>query len=98
MKTYELFLLLNPDLDQTRVDQELKGFEEIFAKHGGKIVDIDNRGRKKSAYPIKNKRDANQVILKVELEPNQVTQVKKQLSITNNILRYSLLNVNQASV
>ena len=95
MNAYEMFLILNPDLDEARLDQTLRDIEAVLGKYEAKVVDIDKRGKRRLAYTIKNKRDSHQVILKLEIEPSTVAPIKKQLSITDNILRFTLLALNK---
>lgn len=98
MKTYEMFTLFSPNLDDAKLDKAIKDLEALLGKFNGKILDADKKGRKKLAYKIDDNRDANQVILKLELEEDSVSKIRKQLSISDNILRFSILSLDESAV
>ena len=79
---YEVAVLYHPGLE---IDLE-KGsskVEKIFADNKGKIVNTDNWGKRKLAYPIKKNESAVYVIYTVELPAENVRKVESTLNITD---------------
>ena len=87
MNQYEIAVLYHPDLE---VDLE-KGssrVEKIFADNGGKVVNVDNWGKRKLAYPIKKNEHAVYVFYTVELPAENVRKVESTLNITDEVIRF----------
>ena len=55
MKTnhYESVIILNTSLEDTQIDSVLNLVKDQINSNGGQILNIDNWGRKRLAYPIK---------------------------------------------
>ena len=84
---YEVAVLYHPGLE---IDLE-KGsskVEKIFADNKGKIVNTDNWGKRKLAYPIKKNESAVYVIYTVELPAENVRKVESTLNITDEVIRF----------
>lgn len=87
MNQYEIAVLYHPDLE---IDLE-KGsgkVEKIFADNKGKVVNTDNWGKRKLAYPIKKNESAVYVFYTVEMPAENVRKVESVLNITDEVIRF----------
>ena len=87
MNQYEVAVLYHPDLE---IDLE-KGsgkVEKIFADNKGKVVNTDNWGKRKLAYPIKKNESAVYVFYTVEMPAEAVRKVESILNITDEVIRF----------
>lgn len=89
-KLYELTVLLHPDLE-IDLEKPLKKVEGIITNNSGKIVNQDNWGKKKLAYPIKKQEFAVYVLLEVSIAPANANKVQGLLNITDEVLRYLMV-------
>lgn len=87
MNTYEIAVLIHPDLE-IDLSKPLGKIEKIFTGNGGKIAKTDNWGKKKLAYPIKKQDHAVYVFYTVELPAESVAKVESTLNITDEAIRY----------
>lgn len=90
MNEYELTVLYHPDLE-IDIDKALAKVEKILKDNKGKVVKMDNWGKRKLAYPIKKEDHAVYVYYDVELPGESVTKVENVLNITDEVLRYLLV-------
>jgi len=90
MNEYELTVLYHPDLE-IDIDKALAKVEKILKENKGKIVKMDNWGKRKLAYPIRKEDHAVYVYYDVELPGESVSKVESVLNITNEVLRYLLV-------
>ena len=90
MNEYELTVLYHPDLE-IDIDKALAKVEKILKDNKGKVVKMDNWGKRKLAYPIKKEDHAVYVYYEVELPGESVTKVENVMNITNEVLRYLLV-------
>ncbi len=87
MKKYELLATIKPNLDNDEADKVIAKIEETVSALGGSISDTDKMGRKKLAYDVKGFRDGFMAVLKINLEPEKVSEFKRQLKLNENIIR-----------
>ena len=87
MKTYELLAIFRPNLDAEEIDKIVAKVSETVSEFGGKVNSVDKVGRKKLAYDIDNYRDGFYVVSKIELAPENVKALKRNLKLNDNFLR-----------
>ena len=97
MRKYELLTIIKPNMDAEEADKVSAKIEEIVVSLGGKVVSTDKMGRKKLAHDIQNFRDGHFVAQKMELAPEKVVELKRQLSLNENILRIMFMNESKVS-
>lgn len=94
MKEYELTVLIHPDLEAD-IEVPLKKVREILSSAGGEIIKEENWGKKKLAYQIKKEDFAVYVYMDVLLPADAPLKISNTLNITEEVLRYLLVTVDQ---
>jgi len=94
MKEYELTVLIHPDLEAD-LEVPLKKVRELIASNGGEIVKEDNWGKKKLAYSIKKQEFGVYVYMEVKLPSDAPLKISNTLNITDEVLRYLLVTVDE---
>ena len=94
MKEYELTVLVHPDLE-TDLDAPLNTVRELVTGNGGKIVSEDTWGKKKLAYKINGQDFAVYHYMEVELPADAPLKISNTLNITDEVLRYLLVKVDE---
>jgi small subunit ribosomal protein S6 len=94
VKEYELTVLIHPDLEAD-LDTALAKVRDIVTNAGGKIVSEDNWGKKKLAYAIKREEFAVYVYMDVELPADAPLKISNILNITDEVIRYLLVKVDE---
>lgn len=89
-KTYELMVLLHPDLE-IDVEAPIAKVESLVEAVGGKVTKRDNWGKKRLAYRIARQDFAIYVYFEVQLEPAMVSQLESTIRITEEVLRHLLV-------
>jgi len=84
---YEVAVLYHPDLE-VDLTKGSKRVEKILADNGGKIVNTDNWGKRKLAYPVKKQEHAVYVFYTVDLPAANVQKVESTLNITDEVVRF----------
>jgi small subunit ribosomal protein S6 len=87
MNQYEIAVLYHPDLE-IDLEKATSRVEKIFADNGGKVVNVDNWGKRKLAYPIKKNEHAVYVFYTVEFPAQNVRKVESTLNITDEVIRF----------
>jgi small subunit ribosomal protein S6 len=69
---------------------------EVVSNFGGKLVKLDNWGRRKLAYPIKRHTRGIFVYVKFIAKPGVVAEMERNLRIADSVLRYQSNLLNKA--
>lgn len=94
VKEYELTVLIHPDLE-TDIETPLKKVRDIITSAGGDITSEDNWGKKKLAYKINKEDFAVYVYMDVKLPTDAPLKISNTLNITDEVLRYLLVTVDE---
>lgn len=92
MNQYELAVLYHPDLE-VDLDKGEQRVKKIISDNKGTIVDTDNWGKKKLAYPIAKNESAVYVFYTVELPATSLQKVEAVLNITDEVIRYLIVKI-----
>jgi len=94
VKEYELTVLIHPDLE-VDLDAPLNKVRDIIKTAGGEIISEDNWGKKKLAYRINKEDFAVYVYMDVKLPADAPLKISNTLNITDEVLRYLLVTVDE---
>jgi small subunit ribosomal protein S6 len=94
MKEYELTVLIHPDLEAD-LETPLTKVRDIITTAGGTIVREDNWGKKKLAYPIRREEFGIYIYMDVSLPADAPLKISNIFNITDEVLRYLLVTVNE---
>ena len=94
MKEYELTVLIHPDLEAD-LEVPLEKVRQIIKNAGGEIVKEDNWGKKKLAYKINREDFAVYIYMEVKLPAEAPLKISTTLNITDEVLRYLLVTVDE---
>lgn len=91
MRPYELMVVMNPQVEETGV-QDLAGrITKYVDDHGGQLDGQDFLGKRRLAYPIGNKMEGTYFLTMFHIEPNQTLDLEAQLRINEDVLRHALI-------
>lgn len=91
MRNYELAYIARPDLDEdslTDLQGQIQGWIESA---GGKVVEVEQWGRRRMAYPIDEHRDGYYYFIHSEMPSDGPPAVEQDLQVTEQVLRYMLI-------
>lgn len=94
MKEYELTVLIHPDLE-VDLDTPLEKVRALITSNGGKILKEDNWGKKRLTYRIKGQEFAVYNYFEVNLPAEALLKISNSLNITDEVLRYLLVKVDE---
>ena len=94
MKDYELTVLIHPDLEMN-LEPAISKIKDLVEKNGGKIEKESNEGKKRLAYAIRNQDFAVYYFYVVSLPAEAPKKIEGVLNITDEVLRYLLVKVDE---
>ncbi|MFH1857392.1 MAG: 30S ribosomal protein S6 [Candidatus Omnitrophota bacterium] len=87
MGLYEGLFIVRPDLNEESQKTLYAQIEEPITKNGGTIETAQEWGRRALAYPIRKKREGLYYLVRFQVNPGMVTNLRKHYSLNESILR-----------
>ncbi len=96
MRTYEVVVILDPDLEEKTIAPSLEAFLNVVRADGGKVNSIDVWGRRRMAYEINHKPEGIYAILNVTATKEAVAELDRQLRLNEAVMRTKVMNLAEA--
>ena len=91
MRTYELVVIIHPDLDDEAVNQAIDKIKGWIETGKGKIVEVQEWGKRRLAYQIQKQNEGLYYLLKLELDPASNAEIERNIRILEPVMRYMLV-------
>ena len=93
MRDYELAFIIRPNVDEEGITGVVDKVSQFVNTSNGQITSVDVWGRRTLAYPIKNYREGTYVLFHAKLSPSTLTELERNLKLSEEIIRYMLIKV-----
>jgi len=87
LTTYEILLMLDPELPEERQDEIILRVRELVEKNGGTWKSHDNWGRRRLAYEIQKKSEGVYHLVVFESEAETLDEIVRVLKIDDGVMR-----------
>jgi small subunit ribosomal protein S6 len=91
MRSYELMVILDPDLDERTIAPSLEQFLGVVRNGGGTVDKVEMWGKRRLAYEIRKKTDGFYAVVNLNAEPAIVKELDRQLNLNESVLRTKVL-------
>ncbi len=88
MNQYETVFILTPVLSDPQMKETVEKFKAVLLDTGAKIVNEENWGLKKLAYPIQKKSTGFYVFIEFEADPSAIIKLETAYRRDERILRF----------
>ena len=95
MRDYELVVIIKPSVADDEVPATVEKTSQYITERGGSVAEVNQWGRKKLAYPIKDFTEGNYVLTQFSMDPESTTELEANLELSEDILRYLLVRLNE---
>ena len=87
MTKYETTFILEPGLDETRVNEEVERVSQWIRDLGGELLDTQRWGKRRLSYEINKKRDGVYTLLLYQGPGAMVKEIERRLRLNESIMR-----------
>ena len=87
-REYETIFILDPTLEDTKVNEEVERAGGVIRDQGGTIGDIEKWGRRRLAYEIAHKSEAVYHLLLFSAPTETLDEITRVLKITDGVMRH----------
>lgn len=88
MRQYETAFLIAPNLPEEETEKLILKMADVVSKKKGKMINLDQWGKRKLAYPIKKFEEAFYVFFQYEGQPEITAELERRFRQTEAIIRY----------
>ncbi len=93
MPHYEHVFLARQDLATAQVDALSETFTKIITDHNGRVAKNEYWGLRSLAYRINKNRKAHYVMFNLDAPPAAITELERQVGLSEDILRFMTVRV-----
>jgi small subunit ribosomal protein S6 len=98
MNHYETVYIIHPAIQEGRLNDIVSKFKSKIESHKGKLLYVENWGKKKLSYPIDKQKYGTYVMCQYSLDGGFVKDLSKELGLNPNILRYLVTKIEQENI
>ena len=93
MREYEVFIILQPDLEDAARDELVERVTEWLTpgEDESHKPDINHWGQRQLAYPIQNHNRGYYVLFNAQLEPQSINEIEQNLRYVEPLLRHLIV-------
>ena len=95
MREYELYLVIDADAEEPDVSSTLERISQLIVagagETNGELIKTESRGKRRLAYPIRNKAESQDVILTFRTPTQALPEMERVLKLDELVLRYLLV-------
>jgi small subunit ribosomal protein S6 len=95
VRNYEVVFVAAPTLTSEELDSFINHIQTVVEGKNGKVVKVDNWGKKSLAYKIKKFREAYYVILSIEGDGSAIAEVERRFRVTDYIIRFISVRIDE---
>jgi len=95
VRTYEVAFIAAPTMTPEELDAFIAQMQSVVEGKGGKVVKVDNWGKKPLAYKIKRFRDGYYVILTLEADGAIITELERRFRVADHVIRFLSVRIDE---
>lgn len=94
-RVYEVMYIVDPEAGEEKIAEINKSVGELIEKEGGKVVRLDDIGRRRLAYEINKKTEGHYVLFEIEGSGSEIAELERRMRVNDLIIRYLTVRVDE---
>ncbi len=87
MTKYETTFILEPGVDEARVNEEVERVSQLIRDLGGELIEVQRWGKRRLSYEINKKRDGIYTLFLYSGPGSMVKEVERKLRLNEQVMR-----------
>ena len=88
MNKYETIFIISENCSEEQINNIIELIKTKIESFSKNLISLENRGKKKLAYEIKNNSCGTYVIIKFKTEPKNIQELGRLYRITEEIIKF----------
>lgn len=93
MRDYELVVVVSPSVTDDEVSTTIEKINQFISERSGSTTEVNQWGRRKLAYPIKNFTEGNYFLTQFKMDPQLTAELEVSLELWDEVLRHLLVRL-----
>lgn len=94
-REYETIYIVRPNQTNDQVSELNQKVKGIIENNGGKVLKVDNWGKRKLAYEVQKERRGIYLYWQYLANPDLITEFERQLRLTDSVIRHLTTKINE---
>jgi len=82
-----------PEISDDELAKLNDSLQKVIESQGGKIIKIDDWGKRRLAYEIKHKKEGRYVLFEIEGSGREIAELERRMRVNDYIMRYMTVRV-----
>ncbi len=95
MKKYEVMFIVKSTNESNDIKKYAEEMKSIVTENKGKVVEFNELGEKKLAYPIKKEINGYYYVMIIEAGTEAISELDRKALINENILRHLIIKLDE---
>lgn len=95
MNKYECIFVARQDIPTTQVDNMSEQFTNVVKDYEGNVQKVEYCGLRQLAYKIKKNRKGHYVEMHLEVQPDAISEMERQMGLHEDMLRFLTIRVDE---
>ena len=88
LNKYESIYIVNPNVEADGIKSLVEKFNALIESEGGKVLETNEWGMKKLAYPIKKFTQGYYVLVNFEAKAEFIDELERVYKITDGVIKF----------
>jgi small subunit ribosomal protein S6 len=93
LRDYELVVIISPSVADDEIDTTIDKINQFISERGGSTTEVNQWGKRKLAYPIKDQKEGYYVLTQLNMDPKLTAELEASLELSEDILRHLLVRL-----
>ena len=94
---FESIIILQPNLTDEEKNKEENDYKEYFKKISDQEVEVDDRGKRKLAYQIKDNTEGYFISYYFDAKEHDISDLDKQYRLDDNVIKFMTIKVSKVA-
>jgi len=95
MRTYEVMMIVRPDVVEEEFDKLVTTIEGHIGTAGGTLKGTERMGKRRLAYEVRGFNDGTYVLYNVEGEGKIIAEIERRLRVTEPVIKFITVRVDE---
>jgi small subunit ribosomal protein S6 len=95
VRNYEVVFIAAPTIASEELDGFIDHIQAVVESKNGKVVKVDNWGKKSLAYKIKKFREGYYVVLTIDGDGSAIAELERRFRVTDYIIRFISVRIDE---
>jgi|Deesub1362B_J571_1020462.scaffolds.fasta_scaffold01146_8 small subunit ribosomal protein S6 len=98
LRTYETIFVMDPQLDQSKIDEFVDKIVEMITSSGGEIIKRDYWGKRRLAYEIRKRQYGFYIYILYRSDGKIIEPMEREFRLNENILRFMTVKLSKPAL